>query len=155
MNKNYDSRSLLEARFSLEIEMENQCGIKDSLIELYNDALITADSKMNAEIGDKGRIRYFNGIKEAILRAKKDIYTDEGIDHDICLYLLTEKYDNTNNQFHQFISDDVFDNSEESNYSESYHLGLASGYKNVSEMIKNKLARSENERYRTYANPSQ
>lgn len=151
-----DSRSLLEAKFSLSIEVENQSQIKQSLVELYNDAMTTSDSKMNSEVDDKGRVRFFNGLKEALFTAKRDVYMEnEGIKEDVCLYFLSSKYDAISNTFHQFIDDEIFSNSEETNYSESYHLGVASGYKNVSEMIKNKLARAENERYRAYINPSQ
>lgn len=151
-----DSRSLLEARFSLEIEVENQGHIKSGLVELYEDAITTANSKMNAEADDKGRVRYFDGIKEAIYNSKRDIYLEgEGVNGSTCLYSLVAKYDTICSQFHQFISDGIFDNSDSTNYSESYHLGLASGYKNVSEMIKNKLAREENNRYRAHINPSQ
>jgi len=151
-----DNRSLLEAKFSITIELENQGKVKNQLVELYNDAIIMTEGKMNGESCDIGRCKYFCGIKEAIYTAKKDIYEkDNGVNEEKCLYELSSKYDNISNAFSNFIDENIFDNSENTNYSESYHLGLASGYKNVSEMIKDKLARAENERYRIHINPSQ
>jgi hypothetical protein len=145
-----DSRSLLEQRYQITIERAGQERIKFALLDVYTDAIYACSAKKNTE-GDPERSRYFDGIKEALNSAKKELLKQ----NSECLYVLCEKYKSLSLQFEQMIKDEAFDNSEEHCYSASYHLGLASGYLNLSEMVKDKLARAENERYRVQINPNQ
>jgi hypothetical protein len=145
-----DSRSLLEQRFSVKIETNDQVGVKAELLSIFIDALSACEARKNIE-GDKARSRYFQGIREALMACIRDMRDG----NTTCLYDLCEKYQRLSDTIQGLIKDETFHDHEDSDNSKSYHLGIASGYLNASDMIKGKLAIAENEKYRVFINQSQ
>jgi hypothetical protein len=135
-----DSRSLIENKIQTNLSLEEQEGVRNNMIIMISEAINDAQRNKVHIYSDKRQEVYNNGIQIALTIALSDLNSG------MCLYEVIERYSEDASLYLKLLEKEP--DVEEFDYPQTRYKGIASGYINLANVIKEKLGQAEQMKYK-------
>jgi len=136
-----DSRKLLENRIHTSLTLDEQAPLREQIITILNESYNETNKDKMDVYNNKRQMAYNIGVRESLAFVLNQIRFN-----NVCLYRLEEYFREKADRFTRVLIDET--DEEEYGYPQSRHKGNASAYINVANLIKEKLALEEANKFK-------